>query len=68
MPPLRRSAWSSPQGGGPVGAGCGLLLGLLIGTYWFLADESPQWPILAVGLDLAALTNSAKLMCLFARR
>jgi hypothetical protein len=41
--------------GGPVGAGCGLLLGLLVGVYWFITAESPQWPIIGVALVLAGL-------------
>ena len=46
---------TKPGRGGSVGAGCGLLLGLLAGLYWFVAAEKPQWPILSVGLLFAAL-------------
>ena len=51
-PPHR---WSPPQGGGPVGAGCGLLLGVILGAYWFVVNDSPSWVVLGAGLAFAGV-------------
>ncbi len=49
----RQPSAQHPPQGGVVGAGCGLLLGLVLGAYWFITAEHPQWPILAVAVALA---------------
>jgi hypothetical protein len=48
-------SWSPPQGGGTVGAGCGLLLGLIVGAYWYITADSPSWLVLGAGLAFAAI-------------
>ena len=38
-----------------MGAGCGLLVGLIVGTYWYVTVASPPWLVVGAGLAVAAV-------------
>ena len=41
--------------GGPVGLGCGLLIGFLLGAYAFVSTGLPDWTVLGFALTFAGL-------------
>lgn len=57
MPPIgsQRSRRPSPERGGPVGLGCGLLLGLLLGALWVLMDGFPPVVLVVAAVACGAL-------------
>lgn len=46
---------AEPERGGPVGLGCGLLLGLAVGAAWVVLDGFPPWTFVVPAVALAAV-------------
>ena len=51
----KRSLRPTPERGGPVGIGCGVLLGLVLGVAWVVMDGFPPVFLVVTAVALGAL-------------